>query len=287
MSRALRLTCCLVLLSAAGLVRGANEPLFSGPQVGEKLAGFKVMGIYDDQAGKEVDFVEAAGAKPLLLVFMHDLTRPSASLTRALAAYAKTRAKDGLQCGVVWLAADRSQAEDYLKRARQSLGLAVPVGISVDGAEGPGSLGLNRKVALTVLVAKDNQVTANFAMVQPAMTDGPKIVAEVVKLIGGKPLTQEEFSALAGGGRPAAATSPNADRLREKLRPVIKLDATEDEVKQAAAAVDELVAKDLGLQRELGSIASRVVNGGNLKNYGTVPAQEQIRRWAEKYGPKE
>ena len=44
------------------------------------------------------------------------------------------------------------------------------------------------------------------------------------------------------------------------------------------------MAQDKALQQELGQIAQRVVQGGNLKNYGTPAAQEHIRRWAEKYG---
>jgi hypothetical protein len=282
MVRTLCIAVCLSTLFVMGFpLRAADEEVFSGPQVGEKLTGFKVLGVYGDQEGKQVDFVSAAAGKPMLLIFMHDLTRPSAALTRALGAYAQPKAKEGLHCGVVWLAADRSQTEQYLKQARQSLNLAAPVGMSLDGAEGPGSYGLNRKVALTVLVAKDNQVTANFALVQPALTDGPKILAEVAKLIDARPPTLEEVQQLAG------ARNAAADRLRERLRPVIKLDATEEEVKKAAAAVDELVAQDKALQRELGQIAQRVVSSGNLKNYGTPAAQEHIRRWAEKYGPKE
>jgi hypothetical protein len=270
----------LGLLLFTSLLQAADEPIFSGPQVGEKLTPFKVLGVYDDLAGQEVDFVARADGKPLLLIFMHDLTRPSASLTRALCAYAQPRAEKGLRCAVVWLAADRSQTEEYLKRARQSINLTAPVGISLDGAEGPGSYGLNRKVGLTVLVAKDNQVTANFALVQPALTDGPKILAEVAKLIDEKPPTLAEVEQLLG--RPGMA----APQLRDKLRPVIRRDATEEEVKRAVAAIDELVATNKALQRELGQMAKRVVDSGNLANYGTPAAQEHIRRWAKEYGPK-
>ncbi len=200
MFRALYMAACFGCLCLDGFqLQAAEDQVFSGPQVGEKLTGFKVLGVYGDQEGKELDFVTAAAGKPMLLIFMHDVTRPSAALTRVLSAYAQPKAKDGLYCGIVWLTADRSQAEEFLKRAKQSLNLASPVGISMDGAEGPGSYGLNRKVALTVLVAKDNKVTANFALIQPALTDGPKILAEVAKLIDAKPPTLEELQQLLGG----------------------------------------------------------------------------------------
>ena len=69
---------------------------------------------------------------------------------------------------------DKAKAEEYLTRARQSLNFIAPVGISVDGGEGPGAYGLNRNVELTILIANQNQVTANFAIVQPSVTGGPQ-----------------------------------------------------------------------------------------------------------------
>lgn len=177
------LSCCL-LLRIGGTF--ADGPVYSGPQPGEKLAELKTVGVYDDAAGEPLDFVTTAGEKPLLLIFVHQVTRPSVGLTRALARYAAGRSTDGLHCGIVWLAADRSEAEEYLKRARPSLDFQSPIGISIDGIEGPGSYGLNRNVGLTVLVAEKGTVTANFALVQPALTDALAILAEVVRLIGGE-----------------------------------------------------------------------------------------------------
>ncbi len=281
MSFALRMLVVCIGLTAS--LHAADDPVFSGPQVGEKVTPFKVQGVYDAQAGQELDLVTAAMGKPLLLIFLHDLTRPSAGLMRALCAYAEPHRKKGtLHCGVVWLAADRSQAEQYLKQARQSLNLSAPVGISPDGAEGPGSYGLNRKVALTVLVVNDNRVTANFALVQPALTDAPRILADVAKLIDAPPPTLEDVQRLMGapGGTPA-------DLLRQRLRPLIQRDATAEEVQRAVAAVEEVVSKDKALQKELGQIAQRIVKSGNLKNYGTPAAQEHIQAWAKKYGSQE
>ena len=55
------------------------------------------------------------------------------------------------------------------------------MGVSVDGAEGPGAWGLNREVAMTVVVGKDGKATANFALVQPSVqSDGPKIFAAML-----------------------------------------------------------------------------------------------------------
>ena len=70
----------------------------------------------------------------------------------------------------------------------------VPIGISVDGAEGPGAYGLNRNVTLTVLAGKGGTVTANYALVQPSVqADAPKILAEVAELVGGEVPPLEEL----------------------------------------------------------------------------------------------
>ena len=266
---------CLCAMSS--LATAADDPVFSGPQVGEKLTSFKVQGVYDEQAGKELDFVALAEGKPTLLIFVHERTRPSLGMTRALSDYAARRAKDGLATGVVWLSADKSAEEQYLKMARRSLNITAPLGISVDGIEGPGSYGLNRKVALTILVAKDNKVTANYALVQPSMTEAPAILAEVVKLIGGKPPTLEELQP------PRAAGEPDP-MFRELLRAVIQLDATPEDVKKAAAAMEAYLGDDKARQKDLGMRAKLIVEGGSLSKYGTPAAQELLRTWAEKYG---
>ena len=53
----------------------------------------------------------------------------------------------------------------------------VLVGISPDGREGPGSYGLNRNVAQTVLIAKDGKVLHNFAFTQPMVYADPHVLS--------------------------------------------------------------------------------------------------------------
>src|SRR5262249_24866236 len=73
--------------------KGEPERLFSGPQVGEKLPPFRVRGVFDADAGKDLDFVTQAAGKPVVLVFVHDVNRQSVGMTRALTGYTVGRAK--------------------------------------------------------------------------------------------------------------------------------------------------------------------------------------------------
>ena len=256
-----------------------DEPVFSGPQVGEKLTGFEVRGVLGDLEGKSFDLVAQADGKPLAIIFVHEVTRPSIGLTRLIMDYAAQRKADGLTAGVALLTDDATATEAWIKRAAHALPARVPLGISLDGREGPGALGLNRGVTLTVLVAKENKVTANFALVQPSIeADAENIAGAIVDVLGGG---EKPTLAQLGVARPRGDDSPN---LRPVLAPLIQKTATPEDVDRAAAAVEQAVADNPAAQRELGRIARTVVNSGKLENYGTPPAQEYLRKWAEKYG---
>lgn len=266
----------------------AEERVYSGPQVGEALKPFKLRGVFDDNAGKELDFVTQANGAPIVLIFVHDLNRQSIGMTRILSTYTAGRAKDGLKTGVVWLDDDATAAEESLKRVRHALAKDAPVGISADGREGPGSYGLNRKVMLTILVGKDNKVTANYALIQPSLqADLPKILDSIVAVAGGKAPKLEELEGMPAmaQSRPAAGAEEKPD-MRPLLLPVIRKNAEPEDVEKAAKTVEDAIEKSDAVRKEIARISTTLVNGGHLDNYGTPKAQEIIRKWAEKYGAK-
>jgi hypothetical protein len=179
---------------------------FSGPQKGEAISSFKVRGVLGDKAGEEYDLVAQAKGQPLVLMFVHEVNRPSVGLARVVMDYAATLKKDGLSSGLVLLTADATETEDWAKRAAGALPKGVPIGISTDGIEGPGAYGLNRKVTVTILVAKENKVTGNFALIQPSVAaDAPKIIEAIATTAGAKPPTGEELQKLIAPMRPNRA----------------------------------------------------------------------------------
>jgi hypothetical protein len=284
MNRALWIMPVLLSTTALTMLRGADD-VFSGPQVNEKLHAFKVRGVLDDNAGKEIDFVTQAGDKPIVLVFVHDVNRQSISVVRVLSSYTVSRAKDGLATGVVWLDADPTEAEATLERIKHALTPKAPTGISLDGREGPGSYGLNRNVQLTVLVGKEGKVTANFALVQPSLqADVPKMLEAIVKVAGGKVPKLEEIAGMPAMARPAAGAPQQDPNLRGLISPVIRRDARPEDVDAAAKKLEEYVAKNEATKKEVGRIANTIINAGKLKDYGTERAQEYLQKWAKEYG---
>lgn len=274
-----------MLLLSQGIAP-AEEPVYSGPQVGEKLPSFKAQGVFGDLAGKEFDLIQQAAGKPVVLIFFHSRTRPAFGLTNAIVKYAASRANDGLTSGVVFLTDDPTATRQWMHLVEKRFPQGVAYGISADGVEGPGSYGLNRNVTLTVLVGKGGQVTANFALVQPSLrADGPKILAAIVEATGGGQVPS--IAELAGErftDQPRrimrAADDP---KLTSLLRAVINRRASEEDVKRAAAEVEKFVSENDKAREQLGRIANTVVNSGRLTNYGTVAAQTTIRRWAKEF----
>lgn len=272
-----------VILSGQLTAVGQDE-IYSGPQVGEKLTPFTVRGVLDQEAGKDLDFVSQAAGKPIVLIFVHDVNRQSVSLTRILSNYTKSRSADGLSTGIVFLDDDATAAENTVKRIRQALTPGISTGVSPDGREGPGSYGLNRNVMLTILVGQEGQVTGNFALVQPSLqVDLPKILASIVAVAGGQVPKLEELEGMPGmqRGQPAANEALN---LRPLLAPVIRRDASDEQVDQAARAVEERAAQDEAVRREVGRVANTIINAGKLENYGTPKAQEYLAKWAKEFG---
>lgn len=261
----------------------ADDPIFSGPQIGEKLPPFKVRGVLGDDANKDLDFVAKANGKPIVLVFVHDATRPSIGMTRILTQYTSSREKDGLTTGVVWLQDDATEAENTLKRVQHALTPNTPTGVSVDGREGPGSYGLNRNVMMTILVGNAGLVTGNFALVQPSLqADLPKILESVVAVVGGTVPKLEELA-----GMPEQmmrqGTQDQAVNMRPLLTPLIRKDASPEDVDKAALAVEAFIEKNEAGQKEIGRITNTIIDAGKLEDYGTQRAREYFQKWAKAY----
>ncbi len=295
MNRVVICFCSFVcVLAHPFLTCAADDPVFSGPQVGEKLVPFKIRGVFDDEVGKELDFVTQAQGKPLVLVFVHKLTRPSHAVTRLLMQFGARRKKDGLFSGAVYLYDDLTAGTERVKRLQRYLPKEASIGISADGVEGPGAYGLNRNVTLTILVANENKVTANFAIVQPSVqADVPKILKEVVKLIGGKVPTLAELGAVryqqaknAKNAKKRAQATRMAPELESLVRQLIQKTADADEVDEIAEKIEKFFEKKPEARRQVGQIAQRIIDGGKLKSYGTAKAQEYLKKWANQFAPK-
>ena len=117
-----------VALAALLLACAPQDTKFSGPQKGEKTPGFKV---FDVGSRQDVDYLTDAKGGPVVVVFIHELTRPGGALMRALDDFGQIKQARGLRTFFVSLSEDRDGAERPLPNVGRSLNLKGPMGISL------------------------------------------------------------------------------------------------------------------------------------------------------------
>ncbi len=288
----------VLFLALLGSAR-SEEKVYSGPQAGEKTTPFKSVELRGEDAGKERDIIAEHKGAPTTLIFVHGVERSMAPLMTVLDEYGQ-ECKDVLKMEFVFLSGDRLSSQQHLPLVGQSLRLQSPISLSQDGAEGPGNYGLNKECLMTVIVARQNKVAANFALVQPGMADAPKIISAIAKVVGdSNPPAAEalrERRGLGGarmepgqpkergrdtGNRPKdnlPGAAPTDEKIVGLLRRFIQRSNDDATVDKVLAEVEEYVRGNESLTRQAMDGWTRVVH---LK-YGTEYAQKAGQTWLEK-----
>jgi len=288
----------LLFLTLLGSAR-SEEKVYSGPQPGEKTTPFKSVELRGEGAGKERDIIAEHKGAPTTLIFVHGVERSMAPLMTVLDEYARER-KDVLRTEFVFLSGDRLGSQQRLPLVGQSLRLQSPMSLSADGAEGPGNYGLNKECLMTVIVARENKVAANFALVQPGMADAPKILSAIAKEVGDtNPPAAEALRARRGQGgarmepgqqqegrrempnRPKdnlPGAAPTDEKLVGLLRSFIQRSNDDAAVDKVLAEVEKYVGGNENLTRQAIDGWTRVL----YLKYGTEYAQKAGRTWLEK-----
>ena len=282
----------IVLLSFGNIwpLIATEQSVYSGPQLGEKTTGFKVVSIKGDQTVERDPVGENKGG-PAVLVFIHNVERSLVPLLRVIDEYGAQR-KEQLRTEVVFLSDDRIAGEQRIKAVNNSLKLKANVGLSLDGAEGPGNYGLNKECMMTILMAKDDKVKANFALVQPGIADAPKVLAALAEISGDtNPPTVEALSQKApgmargemraeGNGRatqdrkdPFPGAVPTDEKLVGLLRRYIRPTNDEATVNQVLQEVRGYVKGNDDLRKQAIDGWTRILHFKD--RYGTAYAREK------------
>jgi len=226
------------VFAATGLLAADKDKVFSGPQPGEKATSFEVRELTARGPGAKRDPLKEAGDRPVALVFLHGVERSMVPLMRVVDRYGAEQ-KTKMVTEFVFLASDPIVAERNLPRTIGALRMNERASYSLDGIEGPGNYGLNKKCLITIVLTKGGRVAANFALVQPGIADGPAVVAAMAKLAGDKnPPAAEALLARPGQGRP----------MRRPLD-LAKLDIETDAGRRAS--IEKLIAEVRYLRQQL------------------------------------
>lgn len=168
----------------AGFAELQDTPIFSGPQVGEKLPALQVRLAVGDKAGSTMDPVAAAEGKPQVLIFQDPTEglRGLVAFSRLLTTIRK-KSKLDLDATVVFVGDDPTAITEMVGRLKPHAGEGLIMAYSPDGRDGPGSYGLNRSMVMTVLLAREGQVVHNFVLPQGMATPDPHVLGGVAELI--------------------------------------------------------------------------------------------------------
>ena len=175
--------------------KGQKNIVYSGPQRGEKLPSFNVTGVRGELKGKTLNPVERAGDKPAVLILQDNgvVGRKGVYLCSPVFERFAEKSKVGLHVSTTFLVDDPQSTDLFEHDFMSEIPKLVEMGVAVDGRDGPGVYGLNRNVAMTILVAKDGKVLHNFAFVQPMLYPDAHVLGAIAEAVGEKRETVSEW----------------------------------------------------------------------------------------------
>ena len=186
----------LAAVIAAALPAQDQNQVVSGPKAGTDVPSVNVYYGQGRDAGKELDLANRLGKGPAVLLFVHELSRNTAPVIRGVDQIGTDYGILGLETYAIMLMADRTQGENRLRAVNGSLRMRSPLCLSLDGAEGPGGMALNRKCTVTLVFTKDGKVVRSAGFTDTGQNDVPKVKRWVEELTGPLPTDPKELAEL-------------------------------------------------------------------------------------------
>ena len=194
--------------------RGTQQRYRNGRKVEVKdPAQFKTAG--GKQVDKVFDPISLAGGKTQVLIFMDENGVGIRGLfgTAKFLSQIVEKSNKEIQLSAVLLGDDPARLSQFGKRFGGRLS-GVQMGASKDGRDGPGALGLNRTISMTVVVARDGKVTHNFVFPQSMLYPDPHVLGAIAGVIGQKRETVAKWL-----NEPQADAAPTRRGQSPKKRP--------------------------------------------------------------------
>ena len=184
----------LAILVAAALSIGAaicaraDEPV-SGPKVGEPAKAFEIEVATGDEAGKKLDLLATLKDKPVLVIFIGEMTRPGFGLLKLLDKYGRIRQPEGLEVLIVRVTDDAPAAIKHSKILYDLYDVKSTAGVAEGGKAGPKDYNLSDEAQMTVLlVDKQREVLFNLVRRAPDRQDFDDVRKAIDKLLGPSPV---------------------------------------------------------------------------------------------------
>ncbi|MBA62827.1 MAG: hypothetical protein CMJ76_10735 [Planctomycetaceae bacterium] len=275
----------IAVIDPKGFKVEGGKAIFSGPQSGERLPKLNVLEFDGQSVGKTFNALGANKGAQLIILSDHNRSsiRGLIGLSR-LVATINQKSNDKLNAVIVYLGEDRNQLSEHAGRYHQYLAGKPVIGLSNDGRDGPGSYGLNRNVSMTIIIAKDGRVLYNFPFPEGMLTPDPHVLGGISEVLDAEHDKMTEWLAASSPQR-SNATRTRANTggidIRALLAPVLNKEASDEEIDAAAKRVDAVFESNKTAAQQIGTTAKRLVESGNLSNYGTKRSQYHLFKWAK------
>ncbi len=214
---------CLIAGSTLGF---SAETLVSGPPAGTQFEAVQCYANTGPYAGKEsFDASTEISNGPGALLFIHVLNRNTAPVLRGFDHLMNEFSFFSYKGFVISLSGDRTAGEEMIRRVNGSMKLRNPIVLGLDGLEGPGSLALNRRCTLSLILVNNGKVTKSFGFTDTGLHDMERIRAAFEKNLGNIPESPRELQEIAKKSLPkeedtlrtlAAKQSVELYRARQK-----------------------------------------------------------------------
>jgi hypothetical protein len=163
----------------------AADPCRSGLQAGQRPGPYAFLVATGTNRGTSHCFVCDTGDKPAVIVFARTLNDPLGRLLLQLDQTVAKQKDADLRAWATFLAEDQPALDPQLVNWSRKHGLSnLPIGVFED-LNGPPSYRLSSDADVTVLLAVNQKVVANFAFRTGELTDDKikEIIAEVPRLL--------------------------------------------------------------------------------------------------------
>ena len=248
----------LQIAAPADWIKELEEPIYSGPQAGEKILPFAALNLRGNTAGQEFDPTELAGEKFHLMFFVREARTFGRFLGQLRTQLQAIEDNSGQPWAMTVIVStdDANEAEKSFAVLDQRYPKSLIVGLSKDGAAGPPAYGLDKNLTATVIVAKGGLVQHNLPYVGNAFYTQPHIlgaISEAMKIdhatlrkyINGTP---GDAAAAVYGRRMAQQNEQPDNRFREQLAPMV---ANEDLTRVEAGQLLRLFTDQKQLQTKI------------------------------------
>ena len=173
----------LKIIDPAEWTKNLENPIYSGPQPGEKIPSLTAINLRGKQAGQEFDPVKLAGDKIHLMFFVsksRTFGRFLGQLRNQLQTI-ETNSQQPWAMSVIVCTDDANEAEKSFAVLDQRYPKNLVVGLSKDGSAGPPTYGLDKNLTATVIVAKNGKVVENLPYAGDAFYTQPHILGAIAK----------------------------------------------------------------------------------------------------------